>query len=180
MADYIANVAPFINKIFYVTGEYGEIRPDHTHVGIDLATSNPQNLYSILDGIVINKDYSNARGHFIVVKGTNNYAFLYQHLESASPLNIGDPVQIGQFIGIEGTTGQVTGLHLHMEMQYLENRNWNYSKDISYYINPAEYMGFPNTSGISVIYDGTPIDPSISKNSIKWLKAKCKKINIKF
>ena len=47
MADYNANIAPFINQIFYVTGMYGVQRPTHMHVGIDLATSTPQKMYSI-------------------------------------------------------------------------------------------------------------------------------------
>ena len=107
---------------------YGVQRPTHMHVGIDLATSKAENMYSILDGIVINKGNTPARGNYIVVKGDNGYAYLYQHMESASPLNVGDRVQVGQYVGTEGTTGQVTGLHLHMEMQYLENRNWYFRK----------------------------------------------------
>lgn len=185
MADYEANVAPFINIIFYVTGMYGVQRPTHMHVGIDLATSNVENMYSILDGTVINKGNTPARGNYIVVKGDNGYAFLYQHMESPTPLSVGDKVQIGQFVGREGTTGNVTGLHLHMEMQNLSSgRDWYFGNDISYYINPAEYMGFPNITGISVFYNGTPIDPqppepdTKSKNSIKWLKYKMRKINI--
>ena len=122
MADYNANVAPFINILFYVTGKYGTVRPTHTHVGIDLATSTPQKMYSILDGTVIHKKYSSVRGHYIVIKGDNGYAFLYQHMASASPLNVGDKVQIGQYVGTEGTTGEGTGLHLHMEMQDLSSR----------------------------------------------------------
>ena len=50
------------------------------------------------------------------------------------------------------------------------------------FINPADYMGFPNQSGISVFYDGTPINPPVptpqSKNSLKWLKIKSRKIRI--
>lgn len=188
MADYEANVAPFINTIFYVTGMYGVQRPTHMHVGIDLATSNVENMYSILDGTVINKGNTPARGNYIVVKGDNGYAFLYQHMESPTPLSVGDKVQIGQFVGREGTTGNVTGLHLHMEMQNLSSgRDWYFGNNISYYINPAEYMGFPNKTGISVFYNGTPIDPEPpeppkphekSKNSIKWLQYKMRKINI--
>lgn len=158
------NVAPFINVTFYVTGEYGVVRPDHTHVGVDLATSSPENLYSIFDGRVIDKGYNSARGYYIVVKGTNNLAFLYQHMQSASPLSIGDPVQIGQFVGIEGTSGQVTGLHLHMEMQDLTNRNWNYSNNISYYMNPCTYMNIPNVTGTECYYNGTPV----FKRKNKW------------
>lgn len=33
------NIAPFINVTFYVTGQYGTVRPTHTHVGVDIATS---------------------------------------------------------------------------------------------------------------------------------------------
>lgn len=183
MADYEANIAPFINQIFYVTGMYGVQRPTHMHVGIDLATSKAENMYSILDGTVIHKGSTPARGNYIVVKADNDYAFLYQHMASPTPLNVGDKVVIGQFVGVEGTTGQVTGLHLHMEMQILSSgRDWYFGNDISYYINPAEYMGFPNQSGISVFYDGTPIDPPApipqSKNSLKWLKIKSRKIRI--
>lgn len=154
------NVAPFINVTFYVTGEYGVIRPTHTHVGVDLATSQRSDLYSIFDGIVVEKGSSNARGYYIVIKGTNNLAFLYQHMESASPLNIGDNVLIGQYVGTEGTTGQSTGMHLHMEMQDLSNRNWYFGNDISYYMNPCTYMGIPNVTGTECYYNGTPIPPT--------------------
>ena len=98
-------------------------------------------------------------------------------MESASPLNVGDRVQVGQYVGTEGTTGQITGLHLHMEMQNLSSgRDWYFGNDISYYINPAEYMGFPNQSGISVFYDGVPIEPTKNKN--KWLQFKSRKKRI--
>lgn len=164
------NVAPFINVTFYVTGQYGTVRPDHTHVGVDLATSQRADLYSIFDGIVVEKGSSNARGYYIVIKGTNNLAFLYQHMATASPLNIGDNVLIGQYVGTEGSTGQSTGLHLHMEMQDLTNRNWYFGNDISYYINPCSYMGIPNVTGTECYYSGTPIPPitDIKKRKFNW------------
>ena len=36
---------------------------------------------------------------------------------------------------------------------------WYNGDDITRYINPAEWMGFPNQEGISVFYDGIPIFP---------------------
>lgn len=162
------NVAPFINVTFYVTGEYGVIRPYETHVGLDIATSSESNLYSILDGTVIYKSSSNARGNYIIVKGDNNLAFLYQHMKNPSVKNVGDRVQIGEFIGIEGTTGQVTGLHLHMEMQDLTGRNWYFGNDINYYINPCTYMGIPNVTGTECYYNGTPIFPSQKSKKFNW------------
>lgn len=154
------NVAPFINVTFYVTGEYGVVRPTHTHVGVDIATSQTADLYSIFDGTVVEKGSSSARGYYIVVKGTNNLAFLYQHMASASPLNIGDSVLLGQYVGTEGSTGQSTGLHLHMEMQDLTNRSWYFGNDINYYMNPCTYMGIPNVTGTECYYNGTPIPPT--------------------
>ena len=156
MPDYNANIAPFINIIFYVTGEYGVERPTHTHVGLDIATSSPQDLFSMLDGRVYDKGYTPVRGYYIIIKGNSGLAFLYQHLESASPLNIGDSVEVNQYVGREGNTGESTGLHLHLEIQDLSNREWNFANDISYYQNPATFMGIPNQYGISAIYDGIP------------------------
>lgn len=175
-------VAPFIQVTFYVTGEYGTERETHTHVGIDLATTNAENLYSIFDGIVIDKGYSDARGYYIVIKSSStNYAFLYQHMASESSLNIGDTVYNGQLVGVEGTSGDVTGLHLHMEMQLLDGRDWYYGNDISYYINPAEYMGFDNITGTECYYNGvpyTPPTPEKSSNTKKWLFSRAMKVNI--
>ena len=64
------------------------------------------------------------------------------------------------------------GIHLHLEMQDLSNRNWIFGADLSEYLNPADFMGFPNQAGISVYYDGTPIPPkpiNIKKNKFKWV-----------
>lgn len=84
-------------------------------------------------------------------------------------------MKFGQFVGNEGTTGQVTGLHLHMEMQDLSSgRDWDYTATLSSYMNPADYMGFPNQTGISVIYNGTPTPPTPStptrlRSNFKWV-----------
>lgn len=61
---------------------------------------------------------------------------------------------------------------MHLEMQDLKNRNWIYNGNLSDYLNPAEFMGFPNIEDISVIYKGTPIPPipiNIQKNKFKWV-----------
>lgn len=171
------DIAPFINTTFYVTGEFGTVRPTHVHVGVDLATPNNDNLYSVLDGEVIYKDSSSVRGYYIVVRGDNGYAFLYQHLKEPSNKNVGDRVQIGELVGIEGSSGESTGIHLHMEMQQIGSGNWKFSSNINDYINPCEYMNIPNVTGTECFYNGTPIIKT--KNWKKWLFAKTKKITIK-
>lgn len=99
-------------------------------------------------------------------------------MREASPKNVGDSVKIGEYVGHEGTTGSSTGIHLHLEMQDISSHNWIFGADLSQYENPAEFMGIPNTEGISAIYTGSPQPPKPEptvKNSNKWLKFRTKK-----
>lgn len=96
-------------------------------------------------------------------------------MREASPLSVGDRVSVGDYVGHEGTTGNSTGIHLHLEMQDLSNRGWIFGGDLSEYLNPADFMGFPNEGGISVIYNGTPRPPeppgpaiNLKKNKFNW------------
>ena len=172
MADYTARVAPFINKTFYVTSQAGTY-PDGTyHSGLDISTgkgTRGANLYSICNGIVIKKEYNEGGyGNYIIIKDNeSNYAFLFAHMKNASNKNIGDNVSLGEQFGIEGATGNVTGIHVHIEMQdYVKNSNkWIMKPNDSslwgsVYLPATDYMGFPNQLGISVIYDGTPAPPT--------------------
>lgn len=185
MADYVAKIAPFINKIFYVTAQAGVYPDGSYHSGVDISTGTGvkgANLYSICNGRVINKGYEeNGYGNYIIIKDNKSeYAFLFAHMYQASNKNINDTIQIGEQFGIEGATGNVTGLHTHVEMQnYVRNGNkWiNSPLDSSLwgsvYLPATEYMGFPNILGISVIYEGIPPKPPtpqiIKKNKFKWV-----------
>lgn len=196
MADYTANVAPFINVTFTVTAQAGVYPSGGYHSGLDISTGSNDNVYSIVSGTVIEIGYQeNGYGNYIIIKDNNsNYAFLYGHLRDVPLKQTGDSVQINEQVGVEGTTGNSTGIHTHVEMEdYVKNGNkWIHAgNDPSQwgvvYLDPTTYMGFPNEVGISVIYDGNPIIPNPptptptgkKKNSIKWLMAKSKKINIK-
>lgn len=112
-------------------------------------------------------------GNYLIMKDSNtNMGFLYAHLNTATPLSVGDNIKIGSFVGNEGTTGSSTGIHLHLEMQDLTNHNWIFHADKGIYTNPADFMGIPNKEGISVIYYGIPIPPipTIRKKSkFKWV-----------
>ena len=112
-------------------------------------------------------------GNYIVIKDlTTNQGFLYGHMKNPSPLNVGQNVEYGTFVGIEGTTGHSTGIHLHVSSQDMTNKNsWTFGLPISQLLNPTIYMGFPNTYGISVIYNGTPKPiPLFNKNKkFKWV-----------
>lgn len=114
-----------------------------------------------LMGLYIENGGMTQGGWSIIIKGDDGIAFEYQHMREQSPLQEGSRVSQGDFVGTEGTSGYITGLHLHMEMQDLSSgREWDYEANLNSYINPADYMGFPNTTGISVIYNGTPRPPT--------------------
>ena len=176
MADYVASIAPFINNIFYVTSVFG-VQETRTHRGIDIATPTADGnvpLYSMCNGIILVNKWNDSYGNYIIIKdNTSGLGFLYAHMQYASPLAVGETVEIGQFVGYEGTTGNSTGIHLHLEMQDLSENEWEFNADLNKYINPADFMSFPNTQGISVIYDGTPVNPPLfnrrKKSFFKWV-----------
>lgn len=134
-------------------------------------------------------------GNWVIIKDNNSnsttygYATLYMHLAQPVSLNIGDNVLKGQQVGIEGTTGQSTGIHLHVEMQDLNRWNnvWHWSYVQSDYLDPTQYMGIDNIQGTWWIYDGTPTPPTPpptpgeDKNKWKkWYLLRNKKINFKY
>lgn len=125
------------------------------------------------NGTLITKEYeADGFGNYIIIKGDDGKGFLYAHMADPSPLSVGDNVKIGDYVGWEGTTGSSTGIHLHLEMQDLSNRNWIFGADLSQYLNPADFMRIPNEANISCIYNGTPTPPTPSfkrKTKFKWV-----------
>lgn len=169
MSTYQARIAPFINEIFYVTSSQ-PYYPDGTlHGGLDISTGVNSPVYSMVTGTVLYSQYNTGGyGNCIVIKGDDGNSFLYAHLRDLPLFSVGERVTIGQQVGIEGTTGQSTGIHLHCEWQVLgSGETWNWS--IPYIDRPhvADFMGIPNEYGISAIYDGTPVPPTPTTKKIK-------------
>lgn len=100
---------------------YGDRRH---HAGQDWGTGGVNlPVGSIGDGVVTHSQYHNSWGHLVVVHhddvdlgdGRNVYS-LYAHLSSSSPLPVGHRVTRGDILGNTGTTGDSTGIHLHLEV----------------------------------------------------------------
>ena len=136
-AEYQALIAPFIDVIFYVTSEFGEERETsggdvRYHNGIDIATVSSLGnvpLYSVCDGTVLFAGYDEGGfGNYCILKDNETeLGFLYGHLHELY-VSTGDTVETGEEIGLEGTTGSSTGIHLHLAMQDLRGgRSWNYN-----------------------------------------------------
>ena len=76
-----------------------------------------KNIYSAAKGTVKYKGYSSGNGYHVILQhkmnGKTVYS-LYSHLSSYKVCPaVGKAVTAGQMIGIMGTTGNSTGVHLH-------------------------------------------------------------------
>ena len=182
MATPVRNIAPFINDIFYITSPWwterinpvtGEVK---IHRGLDIATSGSKPVYSMLTGIIHSKGTDSSRGNWVIIYDNNpdsqfyGYATMYMHLVAQPTKSTGDSVNAGEYIADEGTTGESTGIHLHVEMQDL-NRwggEWHWSYNKSDYLDPTVFMGIDNIDDSSWIYDGSPYIPPTKKEKHKF------------
>jgi hypothetical protein len=125
-----------------VTANYGELRPNHFHAGLDLSTSGRVNLpvYAADKGYVSRiKVSASGYGHGLYITHPNGKVTLYGHLNAYSP-KIDSLIKIEQYakesfeaelylkpglitvkqheiIGKSGNTGSSTGPHLHFEVR---------------------------------------------------------------
>lgn len=183
----VRHIAPFINDVFVITSKWWNERINpvtgqvEIHRGLDIATSGSKPVYSILDGIIHSKGTDNSQGNWVVIYDNNpssttyGYATLFMHLAQPVTYSVGTTIQKGQYVADEGTTGQSTGIHLHVEMQDLNRWGgvWHWSYVQSDYLDPTAYMGIDNIEGTEWIYDGTPIPPTptptIKRGKFPWV-----------
>ena len=183
MATPVRNIAPFINDIFYITSPWWTERINpitgktQIHRGLDIATSGSKPVYSMLTGIIHSKGTDSSRGNWVIIYDNNpdsqfyGYATMYMHLVAQPTKSTGDSINAGEYIADEGTTGESTGIHLHVEMQDLHRwgGEWHWSYNKSDYLDPTVFMGIDNIDGTSWIYDGTPyIPPTHKKQNSKF------------
>lgn len=178
MNNEVRNVAPFINDRFQVTSPWWSYRINpitgvrQLHKGLDIATSSARPVYSIVTGTVVINEYNSVRGNYIVIRqDITNYGVLFQHLASLPKFNIGDKINVGEYVGLEGTTGSSSGIHLHIEIEDMTNHlnTWVVSDEKSDYIDPTEFMGIDNIKDSWWIYTGTPIEQKFKRKKFKWV-----------
>lgn len=115
------------------------------HYGIDMVGLSDKNIYSTVNGVVVDSrwqnddDHSAGYGQLVrILDNDTGLYFIFGHLSERS-VSQGDTVTKGQKIGVEGSTGNSTGSHLH----YQVSEGWNEGTQ-----NPANYGNFQNVEGV--------------------------------
>ena len=137
--DYFRNP---LNIPIQLVANFGELRPDHFHMGLDIRTQGRENLpvYAAAEGYISRiKIEHYGYGNAIYITHPNGYTTLYAHLNSFYPA-LADYIKAkqyedqswaqdfelpsglfsvtkGQFIAFSGNTGGSAGPHLHFEIR---------------------------------------------------------------
>lgn len=96
-----------------MTSSFG-VRWGRMHEGVDLVGSS--DIHASDEGVVTFAGQQNGYGNVIIIDHRNGYQTVYGHLSSIG-VHVGQVVQQGEVIGIMGSTGLSTGLHVHFEIR---------------------------------------------------------------
>ncbi len=143
-----------------ITGNYGELRPNHFHAGIDFSTNGSinKNVYAVEDGYISRiRVSSGGYGKCIYITHPGNKVTVYAHLNKfglkAAELVKAEQLALkkfevellpapgrikvkkGEVVGLSGNSGGSTGPHLHFEIRDEKSETP---------LNPLEFYTIPD------------------------------------
>lgn len=138
-----------IENFIQVTSKYGYRNPIYNsqgvqisggklHAGIDLCGSLGSKVLSVKEGEVTFAGWQSGYGNCIEIKhideqGKEFYSFYGHMRDNSLCVRNGQNVVVGQVIGVQGSTGNSTGDHLHFEIRTHSGSN-------QYAIDPIPYL----------------------------------------
>jgi murein DD-endopeptidase MepM/ murein hydrolase activator NlpD len=89
----------------------------HFHTGVDLVAPFGTQVLAADDGVVaLVGSSSSGYGNYVVIAHSGGLDTLYGHL-ATTLVKVGQAVSQGQPVGLEGSTGNSTGAHVHFELR---------------------------------------------------------------
>lgn len=106
-----------------ISSEFGVKRfindqPRNRHIGLDIAADEGTPIFAPLEGEVILVDNFFYKGNVIFLDHGNGLVSSFSHLSSVA-VKTGERIYSKQLLGTIGTSGRVTGPHLHWEVSFL-------------------------------------------------------------
>ena len=162
-------IPPFDFPITF-SGNFGEIRANHFHGGLDFKTGGTigKPVRALADGYISRIRVTHGSGYVLDVAYDNGYSTINRHLSAF----VGDvarrvedlqyekesweveitpepdeyPVKAGQIIALSGNTGYSFGPHLHLDM--IETATDEYIDPLPFFMNKLKDKTAPRAEGI--------------------------------
>ncbi|MEP9361879.1 M23 family metallopeptidase [Nocardioides sp. CN2-186] len=111
-------VTPVLPGDYHLTARFGDYSGlwSHYHTGLDFAAPSGTPIHAVANGVVTSVGYDGAYGNKTVVTLDDGTELWYCH-QTSYIVNVGDTVTGGEVIGYVGSTGNVTGPHVHLEVR---------------------------------------------------------------
>lgn len=152
------------------SGNFGEIRANHFHGGLDFKTGGTigKPVRALADGYISRIRVTHGSGYVLDVAYDNGYSTINRHLSAfvgdvarrvedlqyekesweveISPEPDEYPVKAGQIIALSGNTGYSFGPHLHLDM--IETATDEYIDPLPFFMNKVKDKTAPRAEGI--------------------------------
>lgn len=111
-----------IDREFRLTGGFGPRRDPFTgrramHTGLDFVAAPGTRIRATAPGRVVRAGRAGAYGLLVEIDHGYGFSTLYAHLRRVT-VKVGDEIPARTVVGIIGSSGRSTGLHLHYEVRY--------------------------------------------------------------
>lgn len=139
--EFLCNMrSPFNDNGYVVTGVSGwRYHPDGSglkfHYGTDVVGNDgaSQKIYAVADGVIKEAGSNSGYGNTVLIDHNGKFTTRYAHLSSInSQIKVGNEVRTGDYLGIQGNTGNSFGVHLHFEVTDSEG----------HYVSANPYFGY--------------------------------------
>jgi murein DD-endopeptidase MepM/ murein hydrolase activator NlpD len=110
-------VLPVAAGVYHLTARFGDYSSlwSHFHTGLDFAAPTGTPIMAVAGGTISEVGYSGAYGNRTIETLPDGTELWYCH-QNEFGTSVGATVKPGQVIGYVGSTGNVTGPHLHLEV----------------------------------------------------------------